>query len=177
MDAGTRDSGLIGQQAGRLLPACWRVAAVTQAGQREELIGQAVGLRHFVRNPPVVLDDFQVPLQPGPRGEAVVTGDYQLGAGQSHRIAAAGMVGGDEVQGARYARPGQVPDVLGLLAELLQAGIVGERDGWHWDSFRRLRSASQAERRHHCHAVRTAQSRVGSALSADRRRPARHQEG
>ena len=106
-----------------------------------------------------------------------MTGHHQLGAGQSHRIAAAGMVGGDQIQGAWHACPGQVPEVLGLLAELLQAGMVGERDGWQRDSFRRLRSASQAERRHQRHAVRNAQSRVGSALSADRGRPARHQEG
>src|SRR5215470_18343936 len=38
---------------------------------------------------------------------------------------------GDQIQGSGHARAGQVPHVLGLLAELLQAGIVGQRYGWH----------------------------------------------
>ncbi len=52
-------------------------------------------------------------------------GDDELRAGQRDRVRALRVILGDQIQGSGHARAGQVPHVLGLLAQLLQAGVVG----------------------------------------------------
>ncbi len=126
VDAGAGQVGVGGQHPGRSVPAGGLVvAAEAQAGERKEFIRRSGGLVDLVGEPAVPLDHLQVLLQPRPGGEPVVPGDYELRAGQRDRVGALGVILGDQLQGSGHARAGQVPHVLGLFAELIQAGVVG----------------------------------------------------
>jgi len=59
-----------------------------------------------------------------------VPGDDELGAGQRDRVRALRVILGNQIQCSGYARASQVAQVLGLLAELFQAGVVGQGNGW-----------------------------------------------
>ena len=121
-----------GQHPGRSFPAGGLVvAAEAQAGEREELIRRSGGLVDLVGGPAVPLDHLQVLFQPRPGREPVVPRDHELRAGQRDRVRALRVILGDQIQGSGHASARQVPHVLGLLAELLQAGVVGQRYGWH----------------------------------------------
>ncbi|MGH3402021.1 MAG: hypothetical protein ACRDRJ_05790 [Streptosporangiaceae bacterium] len=94
-----------------------------------------------------MLDHLQVLPEARPGGEAVVPGDHELRAGRRDWLRALGVMLGDEIQGSGHARAREVTHVLGLLAELFQAGVVGQSYGWHGPTpFHRLRSASSGRK-------------------------------
>src|SRR5215469_6189216 len=57
----------------------------------------------------------------------------ELRARQGYRVRAVGVVGTHQIQSALQASPAQVTQVLRLLAQLLEARIVGKTCGRHCD--------------------------------------------
>ncbi len=83
------------------------------------------------------------------------------------------MVGGEQVDGAGHTGVGQVAEGLGLLAELLQAGVVGEGTVDNATSSSAAGGPRrQAERRHEGHTVVDISSGGLSPVRGPARRPA-----
>jgi hypothetical protein len=135
--------------------------------------------REAFGNAHVLLDDVEMRLEAGPTREAVVTGDDELrGAqrgGDARTIVGRGarVVLRGVAQRVGIARPHGSLQVFRLLLELLEVGLAGKGSGRHGDLLSRgLRSASSGRKedvRPYCSLSTT---QVGSALPADRRRPA-----
>jgi hypothetical protein len=138
VDAAGGDLGMLGEQPATCGPPLRLVVGVVQAHQAEKLVGQAGGIvaGHPVGGTAVALDDLDVPLEAGPAGEAVPARHDQLCGVRRERGGHVGKVLGDLGQRVGSAREDGPPQVLGLVAKLLEAGFVGQGDDRHGDSFR-----------------------------------------
>ena len=134
------------EQLGRPLPARGVVVAVDEAGQAQELVDEralvlerpADGLA--VRRARVALQDAEVLPQAVPAREAVAARDHELGVGPRERVElrALGRSASEprvelahELEGLRGAVAHQPLQPLGLVAQVLEARVAGERAGRH----------------------------------------------
>ena len=78
---------------------------------------------------PVVGDALDVGAQARPAREAVLAGDHELGGAELQRRLRPRMVRADAGDGSGRAGPMGACELLGLLAQLLQAGSGGKRCG------------------------------------------------
>ena len=82
-------------------------------------------------------------LETGPIGKAVAPGNDELGRAQREQTQERGVeqrfgvVSGNLCHRLGTARPHSSLKLFGLVAELLEIGLVGERDSRHDNSFRR----------------------------------------
>ena len=168
---------VVAQQLPGLAPLTGTGGLVGDAGQAQELVGPALRARGRVQAPreaAVALHRLDVPAEPGPAGEAVAPGRDQLGGAEreGRRGRAARVMPGDPGQRGRVAGghgPLQVP---GLVTELLEAGLVGQGNGRHRDSFRVPAVRGARPKGGRTASQSRALRQVGSALPADRRPPA-----
>jgi hypothetical protein len=96
-------------------------------------------------------DPVGVRAQLGPAREAVLAGDHELGVGELELVGLAGarVVCGDALERLRVAVAARAQQVLGALAQLLQARGARQRVGRHdsllsgWPVVRRLRAGKE----------------------------------
>ncbi len=128
--------GVVVVLAGTHLPA----RPVDQARQPQELVNHvAAGVRPALRRPAVAGQHIKVLTQPAPGGEAVHPGDDKLGIGQREPgpvgLGAggrrAGMYLADERGEFRVTSAHPVPQLLGLLTQMLQGRFGGQGAGQH----------------------------------------------
>ena len=150
---------------------------IAQAGQPQEPVGVIIGFLDRFHRSRQVGPDLDVLDQLRPAGESVRPGQHPLRPGQRDR-ATPGVEGGDQLDGVGVVRGGATPDLLGPLAQSFPVrsvrqgppgrGVVGQVR-IHGSSFAGpdVRAVGAKEVR----PTRCA-AQVGSALPADRWRPA-----
>jgi hypothetical protein len=126
--------GMLGQQLGGGRQVGGIVAAVRQAGQPEEPVGQRLAIgRPLAWGPGAGGHDLDVAAQPGPAGEAVLAREDQLG-GCERELAGGRRVGMPPRypgQRGRLAAAHGALQLPRLVAELVQIRVLGKRGGRH----------------------------------------------
>jgi hypothetical protein len=74
-------------------------------------------------------DALYVATQPQPAGEPVLASDHELGTGELQRLLGGRVMSGDAREDVGIADSMGAQQILGLLAQLLQAGSGGKRCG------------------------------------------------
>jgi hypothetical protein len=128
-----------GQERAGLDRAMTRVAAVDEAGEREEPV-DGVPVRSdlgFVRAPEPPVDGLDVLAQLRPGREAVAAGDRELRAGQAYtgRALRSRVMLGQERQCIRVTGPTAALEAPALVVQVLEARPAGQLAGRHRTPF------------------------------------------